>query len=149
MFRVRTLLPRSSSWLILIVRCEFRMPLLALLYCCLLVCLGISSIRESLRDGEPSWFVAVNAASIAVLLLAFIGYWARDVVRAMGGFAPVLFLLSLGWEICTAGRGNAVEVRRYFPPHQRAMIKRFAMGLEILAAFPGYWFGGIAVLRTL
>ena len=108
-----------------------------------------SSIRDAPKDKEPGWFVALNLGSIVVLMWAFVGYWHRGFLQSMGVLSPILLLLSLGWEICTAGRGYAAEIERHFPPDQRPRMHRFAIGIEILTAFPGYWFGSIAVLKAL
>ena len=112
------------------------MPTIALLYCVLLWSLGVLSIFECRKYGRPRWFAALNFASVVILILLFVGYWARGLVRGLGLLAPALFLFSIIWEVCTA---------HIDPVERRPVMKLLEAAFDLLLALPGFWFGGIAV----
>ena len=124
------------------------MPALALVYALFVCYLTVDSLLGDLKEKKPAWYAMLNLASNLTLFLVFIGYWTRGLIVGMGFIAPCLFLFSLIWEICTIGHGWEHHLWR-FSPEQRPLRKRLGTGLEVVAAFPGYWFGGIAVLRAL
>jgi hypothetical protein len=128
------------------------MPILALLYCLLLSFLGVAAILDPPKERDPLWFTALNVASVLILILAFIGYWEKGLIQSLGVFAPLLFLFSLIWEACTCGHALEADIVRRFPadpPNLRPFIRRFCTGAEVLLVLPGFWFGGLAVLRAL
>ena len=124
------------------------MPLLAIIYVAVVALAAADSLVTNLKKPEPAWFSALNLISNLILLVFFVGYWAGGIVAGMGLFAPFLFVFSVGWEIWTARR-NWDEFLASLPSADRPFAKRVITGAEVITAFIGYWFGGIAVLRAL
>jgi len=124
------------------------MPILAMIYI-LVVCFAVAdTLSGNLADRRPVWYTSFDLASAVVLLLLFAGYWVKGIVESMGLLAPCLFVFSVTWEICTAGHGLERSLRRV-SSNVRSLVRKVLIGLEVTTAFIGYWFGGIAVLRTL
>jgi hypothetical protein len=86
--------------------------------------------------------------AILILIFMFIGFWVPRMIQCVGPLAPLLFLFSLVWELCTA-RKSAERMARGVSSELRPVVKRYAMGLECITAFIGYWFAGIATMRMI
>ena len=127
------------------------MPLLAILYVLSVCLLAFGTFSTQLKERKPLWYISLNLSAVAIMLLMFTGYWIRSLVETIGLFAPCLLLFSLVWEICTAREvvRGIERVGQDAPAEARSMAKRLGMGLEILFCGIGYWFGGIAALRTI
>jgi len=105
-------------------------------------------LYRDVKDRARIWYAALNFIAIVILIVMFSAYWVPSLVQTIRPLAPVLFLFSLVWELCTTRKGIERMVRD-ISSELRPLVRRWMMGFEITTAFIGYWFGGAAILRAV
>jgi endonuclease/exonuclease/phosphatase (EEP) superfamily protein YafD len=125
------------------------MPLLASIYAIFLGVVAVHSVHLHIVDRERVWFTVLDLIADLSVLAVFVLYWFPQAGRELRVTAAALFLFSVSWFVGWIPHNLGKAALENSPPEENQLFRRFVLMIAIVQVFPGYWFGGIGVLRSL
>lgn len=120
------------------------MPWWALIYLILFVAVVAVATREDIRDGERVRFIIFDSVAAVIFAYLLAAFWVHQLREAVGWFAPIAFILAIGWEIADMPRGLR-QVRG--DSELTEMEKRFLLVGGFIFCLPAYVIAGISAFR--